>query len=48
MKRKSEVGHFIVQDQMNAGGGFDQNQLWAGQMDNLRIYNRALSKNGII
>lgn len=31
------------QDQDVVGGGFAANESWAGAMDNLRIYNRALS-----
>jgi MSHA biogenesis protein MshQ len=36
-------GLIFGQDQDVLGGGFAQDQSWAGAMDNLRIYNRALS-----
>lgn len=37
-------GLIIGQDQDSVGGGFDVVQSWAGDMDNLRCYDRALSE----
>ena len=36
-------GLVFGQDQDTLGGGFESDQAWAGAMDNLRIYDRALS-----
>lgn len=36
-------GLIIGQDQDAVGGSFDASQSWAGQVDNLRFYNRALT-----
>ncbi len=40
-------GLIIGQDQDSLGGTFARNQSWAGLVDNLRIYNRALSDTEI-
>lgn len=37
-------GLIFGQDQDEVGGGFDAGESWAGSLDNLRIYNRALSQ----
>jgi len=39
-----EMGGFIIgQEQDSLGGGFVADESWAGEIDNLRIYNRAIS-----
>jgi hypothetical protein len=40
-------GMIFGQDQDTLGGDFEANSAWAGAMDNLRIYNRALSADEI-
>lgn len=40
-------GLIIGQDQDSVGGGFAQNQSWAGGIDNLRFYRKALDNNEI-
>lgn len=40
-------GLIIGQDQDSVGGGFQIQQAWSGDIDNLRIYNRALNVNEI-
>jgi hypothetical protein len=37
-------GLVLGQDQDSVGKDFDAGQSWAGDLDNLRIYNRALSR----
>jgi hypothetical protein len=45
---KTTVAAIIVgQEQDRAAGGFDPDQSWAGDLDNLRIYDRALSSSEI-
>ena len=41
-------GFIVGQEQDFVGGGFDANQSWAGEMDNVRIYNRALTDEEIL
>jgi hypothetical protein len=41
-------GFIVGQDQDFVGGGFDQNQSWAGAVDNLRIYSRALTAEEVL
>jgi hypothetical protein len=41
-------GLFIGQDQDTVGGMFDASQNWTGEIDNLRIYKRALSAAEIV
>ena len=41
-------GFIIGQDQDFVGGGFQAIQSWAGEIDNLRIYNRALTEQEIL
>jgi len=40
-------GFILGQDQDSVGGGFEASQSWAGDIDNLRIYNRALNQTEI-
>jgi hypothetical protein len=40
-------GLFLGQEQDAIGGSFDQRQSWAGEMDNVRFYNRPLSADEI-
>lgn len=40
-------GVLLGQDQDSVGGSFDAGQCWSGDVDNLRIYNRALSESEI-
>jgi hypothetical protein len=40
-------GLLLGQDQDSVGGGFEGHQSWAGDLDNLRIYNRALNNSEI-
>jgi len=40
-------GLIVGQDQDNVGGGFERNQSWAGDIDNYRIYSRALTRSEI-
>jgi hypothetical protein len=40
-------GLIIGQDQDGVGGSFDATQAWAGQVDNLRFYDRALTPDEI-
>jgi MSHA biogenesis protein MshQ len=40
-------GLIVGQDQDSVDGGYAANQSWAGDIDNLRIYNRALSTTEI-
>ncbi len=40
-------GLLLGQDQDSLAGGFDATQSWAGDLDNLRIYNRALNATDI-
>lgn len=43
-----DPGGFIIgQDQDSVDGDYETRQSWAGEIDNLRIYNRALSKGEI-
>ena len=42
-----KYGVIIGQEQDNLGGGFEQHQSWAGEMDNIRIYNRSLTEEEI-
>ncbi|MGD8413421.1 MAG: LamG domain-containing protein [Candidatus Latescibacterota bacterium] len=45
---KTTVAAIIVgQEQDSRAGGFDRGQSWAGDLDNLRIYDRALSSSEI-
>lgn len=41
-------GLVFGQDQDAVAGGFDANESWAGSMDNLRIYDRALNASEIL
>jgi hypothetical protein len=40
-------GLLLGQEQDALGGGFEGDQRWAGDLDNLRIYNRALTESEI-
>ena len=40
-------GLLLGQDQDAVGSGFQAGQSWAGDLDNLRIYNRALNRTEI-
>jgi hypothetical protein len=40
-------GAFIGQDQDHVGGGFNSNQAFKGSIDDVRIYNRALSDDEV-
>jgi len=40
-------GLVFGQDQDTVGGGFEADESWAGAMDNLRIYNRALTATDV-
>jgi len=40
-------GLIFGQDQDEVGGRFEADEAWAGAMDNLRIYNRALSASEV-
>ncbi len=40
-------GPLLGRDQDSVGGGFDATQSWAGDIDNVRIYNRALNQTEI-
>ena len=40
-------GLIFGQDQDVVGGGFEADEAWAGAMDNLRIYDRALSASEV-
>jgi hypothetical protein len=40
-------GLIFGQDQDEVGGAFEADEAWAGAMDNLRIYNRALSASEV-
>jgi hypothetical protein len=40
-------GVIIGQDQDNVGGGFNSLQAWAGQIDNLRLFNKGLNSEEI-
>ena len=40
-------GLIIGQDQDGVGKGFQTDQSWAGDLDNYRIYNRALTRSEI-
>lgn len=43
-----ENGAWLAQEQDSLGGGFDPNQVFNGLMDEVRIYNRALSDDEIL
>nr|NIV96579.1 hypothetical protein [candidate division KSB1 bacterium] len=40
----AENGYFAGQEQDAVGGSFNQRQSWAGEMDNLRFYDRVLTE----
>jgi hypothetical protein len=42
-----ENGLIVGQDQDSEGSGFQTHQSWAGDLDNLRIYNRTLTRSEI-